>query len=93
MFQSFESDQLTTLGFASDGSRLERAANRDDAGFDRHFRFVDDRGQPVTGIRVHLTGADGTVAPVITDADGRTPIVSGSEGQEITVQLRKGDTQ
>jgi len=57
--------------------------------YDRHFRFVDEDGKPVSGIRVHLTDMDGKTSPVITDSDGRTPIKSGTVGQWIGVSLRE----
>lgn len=92
MFQTFESHELVALGYAADGSRLAQAASKN-AAFDRHFRFVDESGTPVTGIRVHVTDVSGSTSPVTTDGDGRTPIISGDEGQEIGVKLVKPEAE
>lgn len=85
-WMSFEKHELISMGYASDGSRLTR--NRGDA-FDRHFRFVDENGKSVSGIRVHLTDVDGQTIAVVTDANGRTPVISGCANQRIGVALRE----
>ncbi|SAL19790.1 PAAR repeat-containing protein [Caballeronia arvi] len=83
---SFEAKELASMGYASDGAFLSQSR---DSAFDRHFRFVDERGQPVTGIRVQLVDVDGHASAVITDADGRTPVKSGGASQRIGVALRE----
>jgi hypothetical protein len=92
MFQTFESHELAALGYAADGSSLVQARSAD-AAFDRHFRFVDENGTPVTGIRVHVTDVSGSTSPVTTDGDGRTSVISGDEGHEIGVKLTKPEGQ
>lgn len=92
MCQTFESHELASLGYAADGSSLAQAASKS-AAFDRHFRFVDENGTPVTGIRVHVTDVSGSTSSVTTDCDGRTPIISGDEGQEIGVKLAKPEAE
>lgn len=83
---SFDSEELCRMGYAPDGSRL---ASGNAGEFDRHFRFVDEHGQPVSGIRVHLTDVDGQTSPVTTDSNGRTPVRSGTAQQRIGVSLRE----
>jgi len=92
MFQTFESHELAALGYAADGGTLVQAENNG-AAFDRHFRFVDENGAPVTGIRVHVTDVNGRTSPVTTDGDGRTPVILGDERQEIAVKLTKPEVQ
>jgi uncharacterized Zn-binding protein involved in type VI secretion len=90
MSQTFEAHELAALGYAADGSSVAEMESENRA-FDRYFRFVDENGAPVTGIRVHVTDASGSTSPVTTDGDGRTPVVSGNEGQEIGVKLIKSE--
>lgn len=59
--------------------------------FDQHFRFVDESGNPVAGIRVYLTDVNGQISQITTDGDGRTPIMAGSDGQEIGASLSEGN--
>jgi uncharacterized Zn-binding protein involved in type VI secretion len=68
------------------------AAN-DNAAFDRHFQFVDETGDPVDGILVHLIDVNGRARVVATDGSGRTPILSGSDGQRIGVCVTGGRRQ
>lgn len=85
-WMSFESSEPASMGYGSDGRR-QASTVRDS--YDRHFRFVDEAGRPVSGIRVHLTDVDGQTSPVMTDSNGRTPIKSGSAEQRIGVSLRR----
>jgi YD repeat-containing protein len=82
---SFEMRADASVGNASGDGPL--FCDRD-MQFDQHFRFVDQDGRPVAGIRVHLTGTDGELTAVTTDAQGRTPLKYGRAGQRIGVTLR-----
>lgn len=62
-------------------------------GFDRHFRFVDEHGNAVAGIRVNLIDVNGETNSVATDSNGRTPIMEGSSDQKIGVSLSRGKKQ
>lgn len=85
-WMSFGDGELAAMGYASDGSRLSESRS---GGFDRLFRFIDEYGTPVAGIRVHLTDVDGQTSSVVTDSDGRTLVKSGKANQRIGVALRE----
>jgi hypothetical protein len=87
MYMTMSSDELSHMGYASDGTSLEMKSAALREVFDRCFRFVDENGQPVSGIRVHLTGVDARITLVHTDSNGRTPVLSGEDGQRIGVRL------
>lgn len=91
MKMTFTSEEAAAL--TASCASFGELASHEKARFDRHFRFVDENGVPIVGIRVHLTAADGGTNPVTTDGDGRTPVMAGSEGQRIGVSLSKGSGQ
>lgn len=85
-----EADELASMGFAPSGAALSvPSVNLTDA-FDRYFRFVDQDGRPVSGITVTLTDTDGSRRVVQTDAAGKTPVLSGTEGERIGVSIFAG---
>lgn len=86
-WMSFEPYELAEMGCDQNGQKHEQSIGQDVAMFDRRFRFVDENGSPVSGIRVQLTGTNGITRRVTTDSTGRTPVISGDEGQRIAVCL------
>jgi hypothetical protein len=69
MKMTFTSEEAAALTASYANSRGSRGStSNQDLGFDQHFRFVDENGSPVAGIRVHLTGVHGETNPVATDS-------------------------
>ncbi|CAB3781980.1 PAAR domain-containing protein [Paraburkholderia fynbosensis] len=90
---SFDAEELAAMGRGPVGRQLEQPISGANTGFDRHFRFVDEYGNPVSEIGVHLIDATGKVSYVRTDSNGRTPKVSGRDGQRIGVRISGGQLQ
>ncbi|WP_083339097.1 PAAR domain-containing protein [Chromobacterium sphagni] len=57
--------------------------------FNQHFQVVDQDGQPLTDLPVHLEMPDGTISAVTTSAAGKTEIIGGQAAQKIVLHLFK----
>ncbi|WNC89335.1 PAAR domain-containing protein [Paraburkholderia sp. FT54] len=93
MFMTMDAQELAQMGYAPDGKLLEKNPKVQDEVFDRYFRFVDENGEPVSEIRVHLIDVNAQTKLVRTDGNGRTPLMSGREGQRIGVRLTASGRQ
>lgn len=85
--QIIDVDEVVAPGYVPSADS-DVPQEKSDQQFDRHFRFIDETGTPVNGIRVYLIDFSGKASCVVTDDDGRTPIVAGNVGQQIGVRLQ-----
>ncbi|MEX3705336.1 PAAR domain-containing protein [Paraburkholderia sp. BR14263] len=90
---SFDSSEAAAMLYGASERGSDQRGATEDTGFDRHFRFVDESGHSVSGIRVHLIDTSGQSRAITTDSSGQTPKISGSEGQQIGVRLSRRQTQ
>lgn len=93
MSMTMQAREVARTDYSPNGRWLAKKTEISDEVFDRYFQFVDERGEPVSQIRVHLIDVDSQTKQVKTDSDGRTPVVSGREGQRIGVSLTAGARQ
>lgn len=83
MYESFESHQLSSMGFGSSGQPLEHEAKT----HDQHFRIINSDGEPVEGLPYLLKSADGKTVQGTTLANGKTELVSANDAHEVEFLL------
>ena len=55
--------------------------------FDEKFQLTDDAGDPLKSMRVELTKPDGTKMLIVTDAEGKIPLVQGFNFERLKLRV------
>jgi len=56
---------------------------------DRYFQVVDEHGSPISQFDIHLTAPNGSAKKLKTDSSGKSPLVSGNDGEHASLTLFK----
>ncbi|OFZ71111.1 MAG: hypothetical protein A2Z01_09235 [Betaproteobacteria bacterium RBG_16_58_11] len=87
--RSFEGEGAASGGTAGaiSGFAGEAGRSADLRDFDRQFQLIDQDGRPVDGIAVDLAAPNKQAATIKTDGAGKSPLVSGNDGETATLVL------
>ncbi|WP_454806378.1 PAAR domain-containing protein [Paraburkholderia fungorum] len=83
VFESFEGNALSSMGFAANGELIQHLANS----YDQHFRIINSDGEPVEGLPYLIKSADGKTVKGTTSANGATDIVSADDVHDVQFLL------
>lgn len=84
MSQSFETHELASMGYASDGNPPPANALKN---FDERIRVVDEKGSPLCGVPYHVKVPAGATYRGLTDSEGFCPRVFTDEEQHLQVAI------
>lgn len=83
MFESFDSNQLTQMGFSAEGNSLAHEAST----HDQHFRIINSDGEPVEGLPYVFKSSDGSIVKGITSSNGATDLLSADDAHHVDLHL------
>jgi uncharacterized Zn-binding protein involved in type VI secretion len=84
MFESFNDDELASMGFTADGTPIDRTRI---SSFDERVRVVDENYLPLTRVPYHIRTSGGVTYKGITDASGFCPRVYTRHAETLDIAL------
>lgn len=87
--RSYEGEGAAGNAISSAISGLTGASeqSQDQNEFDRQFQLIDQNGRPIAGIAVDLAAPNKQATTIRTDGAGKSPLVSGNDGETATLVL------
>ena len=74
---------------AAQDSPVSTSLQHEDCEYDQHVILIDQDGNPLDGIPYRLLDAQGATIDGISDADGKTKIVGGHQGDSLDCEIAK----
>lgn len=86
MYQSFETHELTAMGFSAEGNPLEQITQSTDS-FDEQIRVLGSDGLPISGVPFHIKTEDGIIYKGVTDEEGCSPRIHTSDVKSLDIAV------